>query len=254
MKNVVVMLNFKEDDSVKNLPFVDNCAKSWEVWCSKNDTDFFVVSDKIQSFYAMPPQMQKMYTMDILTNSGVEFDQIAQVDYDVFVLPHCPNFFNMTNHEFGAGLDGGFGPQLNRSIQMCKKNWFPDSKIAWDCYFNSGFIVYNQKHAPAFKDVLNFYSTKKDEWLQANKSPDLTDDQTLLNFFLEKNGFPVYWFPRSYNVLDPWNRYFFYDATDELGRHINSVETIKQCVNVFHFTGDNDYRNRSTQFLREKFL
>lgn len=254
MKNVVVMLNFKENDTIPNQPFVDNCAKSWEVWCGKNDVDFFVVTDKIQSFYAMPPQIQKMYTLDILANSGIEFDQIAQVDYDIFVLPHCPNFFNLTDHKFGAGLDAGFGPQLNRSIQMCKKNWFPDSKIAWDCYFNSGFIVYNKNHTPAFKDVLEFYDKEKDNWLKANKSPNLTDDQTLLNFFIEKRGFPIHWFPRSYNVLDPWNRYFFYDATDELGRYINNIETIKQCVNVFHFCGDDNYRNQSTQFLREKFL
>lgn len=254
MKNVVVMLNFKENDSIPNPPFADNCAKSWEVWCNKNNVDFFVVSEKIHSFYAMTPQMQKMYTLDILSNSGVEFDQIAQVDYDVFVIPDCPNFFNMSNHEFCAVLDGGFVPQLNRQIQMMKRCWFPDSKINWDTYFNSGFIIYNKKHKPAFDDVIKFHETKMEQWKTENKTNNMTDDQTLLNFFIEKYNFPVVWFPRSYNVLDPWNRYFFFDGLDSLGHYINSVETIRQCVNIFHFCGDTDYRNRSTQFLREKLL
>lgn len=253
MKNVVVIPNFKKDGT-DDPPFVTNCALSWQSWCEKHDTQFFMLEEKIHPFEEMPPQMQKMYTFRSLKESGVEFDQIAQVDYDTFILPHCPNFFDLTNHEFGAGLDAGFGPQLNRSIQMCKRNWFPDSKIAWDTYFNSGFIVYNEKHTKAFSDVLEFYATQRTKWMEVNRSPDLTDDQTLLNFFLEKNGFKVSYFPRSYNVLDPWNRYFMYDATDELGRYINNVQTIKECVNVFHFCGDTNYRNQVTGFLKERFL
>jgi hypothetical protein len=253
MKNTVVLINLKNGID-ENPEFVDNCILSWKSWCEKNNVSFFILDEKTHEFSEMPPQMQKMYTLDTLMGNGIEFDQIAQVDYDTFILPHCPNFFKLTNHEFGAGLDSGFGPQLNRSIQMCKNNWFPDSKISWDCYFNSGFIVYNQKHKKIFKDVLNFYNTQKEKWLEVNKSTTLTDDQTLLNFFIEKNGFPIYWFPRSYNVLDPWNRYFFYDATDELGRYINNVQTIKECINIFHFCGDINYRNQSTEFLKEKFL
>lgn len=253
MKNVVVMPNFRVS-GVEDPPFVENCMLSWKQWCDRHDCMFLVIDEPMHDYKEMPPQMQKMYSLMVLKGNDIKFDQIAQVDYDTFILPHCPNFFETTNHCFGAGLDAGFGPQLNRSIQMCKKHWFPKSQITWSTYFNSGFIVYNDRHAAVFEDVLKFYRTKKDEWLAANKSPDLTDDQTLLNFFVEEHNFKIHWFPRSYNVLDPWNRYFLYDATDELGRYINSVQTIKECVNVFHFCGDPNFRNQVTTFLKEKFL
>lgn len=252
MKNIVVMPNINEGESFEK-PFITNCKTAWKNWCQKNNCKFIELTIPIANFKDIPPQMQKMWTMDILINNEIEFDQIAQVDYDTFPLPHCPNFFEQTNNNFAAVLDNGFGPQINRSIRMCKNNWFDGINVNWDTYFNSGFIVYNKSHLPVFKEIQNFYFTKKDEWCRVNCSPNLTDDQTLLNFELRKQKFDITFLGRSYNVLDWHCRNFFANYVDELGREINAVLNISDSVNIFHITGDVDFRNGATEFLINNF-
>lgn len=246
------MPNISESNIV-NKAFVVNCKAAWKKWCDKNDCDFIEITTPIASFRDIPPQIQKMWTMDIIISNEIEFDQIAQVDYDTFPLPHCPNFFNQTDNKFSAVLDNGFGPQINRSIRMCKTNWFPNINVNWDTYFNSGFIVYNKAHKSVFKEIQNFYFSKKDEWCNINRSPNLTDDQTLLNFELRKQKFDVTFLNRSYNVLDWHCRNFFANYTDELGREINAVDNIREAVNIFHITGDDEFRNGATEFLINNF-
>jgi len=238
----------------ENIPiFIHNTIKAWEIWCNKNKCKFILLTDKIIDFNLIPPQMQKMWTMDILLENNIEFDQVAQVDYDTIPLPHCPNFFNFTNNNFSAVLDNGFGPTLNRSIQMVKENWYPNILVNWDNYFNSGFIIYNKKHKDIFKAIQNFYEEKRFEWINKNKSKDLTDDQTLLNFEVRNQGFDITLLNRSFNVLDWHCKNFFYNFHDELGREINAVKSITDCVNIFHLTGDTEFRNVTTTFLIDNF-
>ena len=147
MKNIVVIPNFKQDENQPNQPFVDNCINSWKSWCDKHDVKLFVIEDKLFDFDEVSPQMQKMWSVDVMEHNDVEYDQIAQVDYDTFILPHCPNFFEMTNDNFSAVLDNGFGPSLNMTMKVFEDNWFSHmkGKVTWDTYFNSGFIVFNKK-------------------------------------------------------------------------------------------------------------
>jgi hypothetical protein len=255
MKNIVVMPNFKQDPSKQEPLFLQECKRAWKHWCDLNDCEFFEIDQPVADFRQIPPQMQKMWTLDILMHNGVEFDQIAQVDHDTYPLPHCPNFFDKTNGEFAAVLDNGFGPTLNRSLQMVKTNWYPEAtNVTWDTYFNSGFIVYSKKHLPVFQALQKFYETSKDEWCKVNRSPDLTDDQTLLNFELRKQGFDTTLLSRSYNVLDWHCRNFFANYVDELGREISSVKNIADCINIFHLTGDVDFRNQASSFLSNNFI
>ena len=73
----------------------------------------------------------------------------------------APIFFEKTNNNFSAVLDNGFGPSINRSIQMVKNNWYKNIDVNWDTYFNSGFIVYNKNHLNVFKEIQNFYLKSK---------------------------------------------------------------------------------------------
>lgn len=250
-KNIVVMPNYSETGITPR--FITNSISAWRTWCEKNDCIFLELTEKIADFKLIPPQMQKMWTLEILLSNEIEFNQVAQVDYDTFPLPECPNFFNLTGNKFAAVLDNGFGPSINRSIQMVKQNWYPGVDVNWDNYFNSGFIIYNQTHLPVFKAIQNFYEEKRGEWMQQNRSKDLTDDQTLLNFELRKQQFDVALLSRSFNVLDWHCRNFFANFIDDLGREINAVRNIRDCVNVFHLTGDIDFRNGATDFLIQNF-
>jgi hypothetical protein len=253
MKNIIVMPNYSNKGDMKSIDFIENCKYAWKNWCNNNDCEFLELTQSIADFKDIPPQMQKMWTLDILIHNDIKFNQVAQVDYDTFPMPNCPNFFNYTNDNFAAVLDNGFGPSINRSIQMVKNNWYHEIDVNWDNYFNSGFIIYNINHREVFHAVQTFYEENLQDWKDKNRSSDLTDDQTLLNFELRKQLFDIEILPRSYNVLDWHCKNFFSNYTDELGREINAITSIRDCINIFHLTGDTQFRNLTSNFLIENF-
>ena len=252
MKNIIVMPNFREDDSKPQQIFVDNCRQSWKNWCKINNCEFFEIEQPITSFDHVPPQAQKMWVYDILEHNGIEFDQAALVDYDTFILPTCPNFFETSNNMFCAVPDNGFGPQINRLIQLFKKAWYPNSPVTWDNYFNSGFFVFNKSHKGLFAKCIEFYENNKNEFAVLNKADDL-NDQTIFNFVLHDLGHELKILPRSYNVLDWHCKNFFATYIDEKGRTINAADSIRDSINIFHLTGDYGFRNDASTFLLSNF-
>lgn len=193
-----------------------------------------------------------MWVYDILEHNEIEFDQAAIVDYDTFVLPNCANFFKMTGNKFSAVPDNGFGPDINRMIQLFKKAWYPNSPVTWDNYFNSGFFIFNKDHKRLFSKCIEFYTNHKQEFAILNKSDDL-NDQTIFNFVLHDLGYELNILPRSYNVLDWHCKNFFANYIDAAGRKCNSVDNIRDCINIFHLTGDYEFRNTATDILINNF-
>jgi hypothetical protein len=250
-KNIVLMPAFSENKVYQ--PFYYNSVKSWKIWCEKNNLSFYVVDEPVFNFSDIPPQAQKLWVYEILENSQIDFDQVAIVDYDTFVMPDCPNFFNFSNSEFCAVPDNGFGPQINRLIRLFRTAWFTNSKISWDNYFNSGFFIFNKSHKEVFKKSIEFYSKERTKFAILNKADDL-NDQTVLNFILEDCGFSLNILPRSYNVLDWHCKNFFASYIDELGREINPSVNIRDCINIFHLTGDASFRNQASDFLVKEYL
>jgi len=105
------------------------------------------------------------------------YERILYLDSDVLVRPECPDLFDLVPADkFGAWLastvNPGFGP-LIANVQDTLGD------IGWrDGYFNSGVMVVARMHRPAF-----------------NKQIDYTDamqDQTLLNYRVQKLGFPIH--------------------------------------------------------------
>jgi hypothetical protein len=252
MKNIIVMPNFQEDLTKTQQPFIDNCRKSWMHWCKKNNCNFLEIERPIISFDQIPPQAQKMWVYDILEHNEIEFDQAAVVDYDTFVLPDCPNFFETSDRKFCAVPDNGFGPGINRIVRLFKDAWYPDSPVVWDNYFNSGFFVFNKTHKQLFTSCIEFYFKNKEQFAILNGADDL-NDQTIFNFILHELGYELNILPRSYNVLDWHCGNFFTRYTNEEGKYIDSTIHIKDCVNIFHLTGGNEFRNSASSFLLNTF-
>lgn len=234
-------------------PFYYNCKKSWEAWCKKHGHEFYVITEGVAPFNQIPPQAQKMWVYDILENTGIDFDQAAVVDYDTFVMPDCPDFFEMSEHKWCAVCDNGFGPQINRLVSLFRNAWFPNSKVHWDNYWNSGWFIFNKDHKKVFKGCIDFYFKNKAEFAVLNKADDL-NDQTIFNFVVEDCGVELKLFPRSYNVLDWHCKNFFMNYVDELGREINAIKGIRESINIFHFCGSPEFRNQVSQFLVASFL
>lgn len=251
MNNLVVMPNFKEYSTKEDTLAIKNSKFLWEVWCKKYGHDFLVIEEPVCSFETVVPQQQKMYVMDILDNSGIEYDQILEVDHDTYPTPTCPDVFKITNNEFSAALDNGFGPQLNRLMILFRDNWFKNNTfVRWDTYFNSGFIIYNKSHREVFKRTQEWYFKYRKEFAVVNKADDL-NDQTIINYILSDMGFKLNILPRSYNVLDfHMERFLMPSYIDELGRPLDRDKNILDCINVFHIT-NGQIRDQASEYLKK---
>lgn len=235
--NIVVMPNFKENPDQPDDLSVTNSKLLWRAWCKKNGCNFLSIETPIAPFKDVVPQMQKMWTQDIVDNSGIDYDLMLMVDRDTYPMPNCGNLFEISKGEFSAALDNGFGPQLNRLMRIFRQQWFKNDKfVTWDTYFNSGIVVFGKNHREVFKKTQEFYFKNKQEFAIVNKADDL-NDQTILNFVLADMGVKLNILPRSYNVLDlHMERFLINSYVDELGRSINREENILDCVNIFHVT------------------
>lgn len=252
MKNLVVMPAFKKNGDFQ--PYVYRCANSWQHWCKKYGIDFIFWDEPIYSMDEMTPTFQKTAIFKALRKYEVfGHDQISVVDYDTYIFPWAENYFLLTENEFSAVNDNGEAGPLNRSIQMVKENWYPKSPVRWANYFNSGFITFGWKHEEVFNDTLEFYKKEHEKWLKVNKSPDMTDEQTILNFIVRDKGFRVNLLPRDFNVLDFHLNNMLQSRTDHLGRRIEAINTIRQAAQMVHFTQSPEFRNNISEVLEKTY-
>ena len=256
MKNLVCMINFKNDPNQQDKPFVDNTSWAWKKWCDKHSIDFLMWEDPLYDVKEIKAIVQRCYIFDLLENNNLNYDQVCWVGYDTFPMWNCPNFFEMTNGNFTCALDTGEPHQLNRSIRMVRTNWFPEiTEVCWANYFNADFLVMNKMHKPILMDLLEFYKKHVKEtnnWCIANKSEDFGDDQTIINFLTRKHKIPITYLPRSFNVMDHFMHLMFFNAFDSNQRFISANQTIEDCVYLFHFTGNENERNQLTTYLIEQ--
>jgi hypothetical protein len=243
-KNIVIMPAFLTGPEPE---FLKNCKRAWKSWCDKYGHTFLTIDDPVAPMDQIKPQIQKMWTLDILDANGIEYDQVAQVDYDTYPTDVCPDFFELTNNNFSAVLDGGFLPVLNRISRVTKEIWFPEVTVSIDDFFNTGFIIFNKKHKEELDLVKDFFVGEHSDIKERLKFA--LDDQIVLNYAVKQSNKPVTYLPRSFNMVSPENERFFWEGPDHEGRIFDIKTSIRQCVNIFHFTGDISRRNQLTSIL-----
>jgi len=120
MKKNIVFIPFVKDDSraTRSLPYKYSIA-SWRKWCDKNDCDLVIMDEPICPISEMKITWQRWYVLDILENSGIDYDQVLMVDADTIIHPDTPNFFELTEGKLcGCEFDGSWDWVL-RSVELC---------------------------------------------------------------------------------------------------------------------------------------
>lgn len=254
MKNVICMPAMVAQGAPPPEPFVQRCAYSWHNWATKHGYEFYFIDSEFEDSRKVPTVFQRMKLLEALDKNSIQYDKVCAVDWDTFIMPWAPDFFPIVGDTFGATADEGYAPALNRSIRMARENFFPEvTDLRWSNYFNGGFVIYDKKHKPALDEVYEFFHTKNEQWCKANKSPNLTDDQTLLNFTVRKHKFPITLLPRSFNIMDYNLKTLFDRQTDALGRTFDPKITFRDVTDMIHMTGDSKFRNDVTGWLFANF-
>lgn len=201
MKNVVFIPNINLNNG-RSTPY-HYSIKSWEHWCSKNDTICLEWKDPIMDPNKFPIIMQREWVFDILEHNNIDYDQVLIVDADTIVHPDCPNFFNETNNEYSAVLNNGCYEWVTRSIHGWGTNLFPNEPLIKTYnYINTGFIIANKKHKPFFNKVKELYLNNGDEIQILRDKIKASTGQTIVNFMLQRHKIKVNILPESYNLQD----------------------------------------------------
>ena len=229
-KNVVFMTCM--DKAPDTLDYKEWCLKTWQYWCDKHNVELIVLDQELRDKTIMKPTWQRWHVFDILDDNGVEYDQVALVDIDTMVKWNAPNFFEQTNKEFGAIEDCFYIEWSHNSIKGYK-HMFPEVDFDWTTYFNCGFIVMNETHKPLCKAITDFYYANEDHLrdLQHNTLKK-GSDQTPVNYLVRREGFPITYLDKKFNLSQ---------------LHTRGVlnELMFECGWVWHFNGfDKVMRNQ----------
>ena len=203
MKKNIVFIPWIKDESrsTRSLPYKYSVA-SWKRWCNKNNCDLVIMDEPICPVSQMKITWQRWYVLDILENSGIDYDQVLMVDADTIVHPDCPNFFEMTEHKLcGAQFDGSWDWVL-RGLENYSKYMFDGYMMPWHRYFDCGFIIVNENHRQLFQDIVNFYFTNQDNLIKLQETFFNGTDQTPVNILVHKHNVDLKLLPYEFNMND----------------------------------------------------
>ena len=198
MKNIVFMISVKKDGQLKEE--YQYSIDSWKHWCDSNNAELLLLEEPLVDLNDMHIIWQRYFLFDLLDHNEIDYDQILLVDADTIIHPHCPDFFQETEHKYCLVHDDGSYDWILRGMEHYEKRiftgeWFP----FWE-YGNSGFQIVNAKHRPFFDSMREFYFRHKDtiQFIQTNYG--IGTDQTPLNFMLRKHEIDVKLLPYKYNM------------------------------------------------------
>jgi hypothetical protein len=231
MKNVVFIPNIDLGDN-RNEPYKYS-IESWKHFCDKYDCELLVLEDLLVPVESMKVTWQRFYLFDILEQNEIDYDQILLVDADTIVHPDCPNFFELTNHEYSAVVNNGSFEWVKRSVEAYSQLMF-DNEIPFDLwnYINCGFQIVNKKHKPFFEFVTQYYHDNQKLIQDSINKVQAGTDQTIINFLLRQQNVKINYLPVCYNLQDLNSKQLLF--LDERMWFEDDI-IFKDCGWVYHF-------------------
>ena len=218
MKNIVFIPNINLGDGRSES--YNYSIQSWKHFCDKYDCKLLILDELLFPIEHMKVTWQRFYLFDLLKD--VDYDQILMVDADTIVHPDCPNFFEMTNHEYSAVVNNGSFEWVKRSVDQYSELMF-DNKVPfklWE-YINCGFQIVNKKHKPFFDYVKNYYNSKQDLIRNSIEKVKAGTDQTIINFLLREQNIKINYLPIAYNLQDLHSKQLLYYFSNFLIIYLN---------------------------------
>ena len=229
MKNIVFIPNINLGDGRSES--YNYSIQSWKHFCDKYDCKLLILDELLFPIEHMKVTWQRFYLFDLLKD--VDYDQILMVDADTIVHPDCPNFFELTNHEYSAVVNNGSFEWVKRSVDQYSELMF-DNKVPfklWE-YINCGFQIVNKKHKPFFDYVKNYYNSKQDLIRNSIEKVKAGTDQTIINFLLREQNIKINYLPIAYNLQDLHSKQLLF-IDDRMWFKDDII--FKDCGWVYHF-------------------
>lgn len=157
---------------------------SYKHWCKKNNIELFVLNELIAPPDQMKVNFSRYYALELLKQSGINYDKVCITDVDSIIHPDCPNFFELADKKmYVTHCDGDYDWTI-RSMENYAHEFDEFSEFDIWNYFNSGFLIVNKNHAKLFDKFMKFFWDNKDKINLVQQKYGVGTDQPLLNHFV----------------------------------------------------------------------
>ena len=182
--NIIFMINLPETHKPGRTSSYDYSIKSWTHYAQRCDAQLIVLTERVYPESYMNANWHKIFVLDLLENSEIEYDKVLIVDSDTIIHPLAPNIFDIVGDGFYAVHNDGSYDWMLRSMENYSFHIFDNFKFPFTQYFNSGFIVVNKRHKEFLSGVADFYRENRDKLVWMQETYGVGTDQPVLNFMV----------------------------------------------------------------------
>ena len=184
-----------------DLRYATYARATWEWWCRRNGAEFVALDRPLGTgaFSQMSPSLRRWLAPQMLVDAYGPDTQIAMVDADTMIRWDAPSPFDAAGGGFAAVLDTG--PRWIHQDIKSYQHLFPDVRLEWWEYVNSGLVVFGAAQLPTIAALLDLIAGRWPELRQMHASGRVSVDQTLLNFVLKQQREPVTLLPPAFNLV-----------------------------------------------------
>ena len=168
------------DRAINDMDIFDIVKQSWEHYCKRHEIDFYVIDE---------PQLENIMTRWDAPNI---FEYCDENDI-------CAVHDNSGLSWIWEGING-------------YQSMFPDVKLEWDTYFNSGVLVFSSKHEQIIRDFKQFYIDNQTVIEDYRNRLRKGFDQTIFNYFLKWYGQPITLISEKWNLFHMIRREILYNG------------------------------------------
>jgi len=175
---------------------------SYRHWCKNNNVELFILDELMAPPEEMKVNFSRYYALELLEQSGIEYDKVCITDVDSIIHPDCPNFFELTDDKlYVTHCDGDYDWTI-RSMENYAHEFNEFNVFNIWSYFNSGFLIINKQHKEFFKEFMEFFWNNKDKINAVQQQYGVGTDQPLLNHYVHMKQIEFEQLPYIYCMVD----------------------------------------------------
>lgn len=240
--NYVLITAIKSPTKPERFNAYKYSIESWKVWCNANKCELRVLDEPLFPLDSISPIYFRHYWHELLKDE--DYDQVCLVDADTIIHPNCPNFFNLTGHNYCAVHNDGDYDWIIRSIENYQHEFPTDFTKPFDIwkYFNTGFMVTNSKFIHFHTTLTNFYWENAAKIRSVQTKYGVGTDQPLSNLITNEMGVNVNLLPYQFNMQD-------------LGRKniLDDRMMFTKIPGIYHFNALNGGPTKVTEWMEKNF-
>ena len=194
------------DRAINDTDIFDVTRQSWEHYCSRHGIDFYVIDEpQIEN---ASPHWFRYWIFDLKPG----YDKYMYIDTDIMTRWNAPNIFDICDDEHIHAVHDNSGLSWIWEGIKGYQSMFPDVKLEWDTYFNSGVLVFSKKHEKVIRDFKQFYIDNQPIVEDYRNKLKKGFDQTIFNYFLKWYNQPVKLLSEKWNLFHMIRREVLYNG------------------------------------------